>query len=180
MGDSESTFQKVVGFGQKVGGAGCVFVLISITVISAALFLWLLGSIAYIVFYPPPPIDKSSPLDQAVVSVNTFTERSWGFNTQGYKFVHNAEGNYRNLNVTASFYFYPHWQPSSNPDTPPKIEKKYIQKWDSKDELKFYISNERIQKITLFIEGDLTAGDNILKKIKFEQNWDYKRPFDKP
>ena len=60
------------------------------------------------------------------------------------------------------------------------FQKKYIQKWDSKDELKFYISNERIQKITLFIEGDLTAGDNILKKIKFEQNWDYKRPFDKP
>jgi len=131
-------------------------------------------------FPPPPPIHRTSPLDKAVVSVNNYSETKFIITYNGYKFVHNAQGNYRNLNITAGFYYYP---PSGETDLdlyPPKFENKYIEKWDSGDEIKFFVKRERIQKITLFIRGDFTVGDTFPKPFDFYKEWFFSKPFDKP
>jgi len=125
--------------------------------------------------------NQSIPLNQAVVSVNSFEEKGFFSYSGGYKFVHNAQGNYRKLNITATFEYHPDSNSSSVFfNYGPITTKKYIEKWDSGDEIKFDARRERIEKITLFIEGDFIAGDNIIKKFEFKKNWLFEKPFDKP
>ena len=130
-------------------------------------------------FPPPPPIDRTSPLDKAVVSVNNYSETKFIITYNGYKFVHNAQGNYRNLNIRAGFHYYP---PSGESDFwyPPKFIEKYVEKWDSGDEIKFVVERDRIEKITLFIRGDFTVGDTFPKPFDFYKEWFFRKPFDKP
>ena len=97
--------------------------------------------------------------------------------------MHDAPKNYKNVNIIATFSYWPHSKPSYYPDIPPQTKNQYIQKWDSHDEIRFNDNfsedHDRIKTIDLIISGELFDKDLYLHEFYLKKTIPYARPFDK-